>query len=314
MDWLQIALFSSPAVAVLTLLAYALSGQAPVDHDEHSQSHEPVVKPPVFVRHEPPRFTLSLKYKLPAWTSSFEPDWTRRGFGEDYLRFLAGYMCGTHDSRMIGFGMEVPDNIIVASLTQPEIIPALFGLDRLTVIVQEGAVVEFPDGLGDSSVLYMEDYRIETNLQTLFASPGEPDLPDQSGSRLSRVPLPTGFAARCDDCTGRGRAGSRRGDRREIPDGTMLATTDEYSRFVRGYCARGGKIAFVRSYPCREILVARTDLELPPLYGTSALQIIVPKGVDVSFPAGIGHSKLFLMDGFRVEGGGGVEIFSDLKL
>ena len=98
------------------------------------------------------------------------------------------------------------------------------------------------------------------------------------------------------------------------PSGTYWASAAQYTDFVRGYRAHGGKIRYVRDYSCHGILIAWHNLELPPLTGRHALKIIVPVGVEVSFPAGMGHSTLFLMDGFRVEGKSGVEIFSDLEL
>jgi hypothetical protein len=98
------------------------------------------------------------------------------------------------------------------------------------------------------------------------------------------------------------------------------ATARDYNRWLRGYLEASGRITHAYDYPFDRLgmCVAVADFTLPPLYGSSSLDIIVPAGITVVCPDP-GHNKLYFMDGFRKGIGGqhfsvSVPVFSDTEL
>jgi hypothetical protein len=86
-------------------------------------------------------------------------------------------------------------------------------------------------------------------------------------------------------------------------DKTKPATQAEVDRWLEG-----AKVNYPSSddwrvfHGFRDIRFAQEDFILPPLYGTSAVAVLVAPGVRVYRPGGTGHSTLLYMDGFRKEG------------
>lgn len=80
----------------------------------------------------------------------------------------------------------------------------------------------------------------------------------------------------------------------------------EYVAWLKGYLAiEGNDITHAYDYrfPVDSMRVPTSDISLPPLYGAFGLSLIVPVGITVKTPDGRGHSNLYYMDGFRVDGG-----------
>jgi hypothetical protein len=86
----------------------------------------------------------------------------------------------------------------------------------------------------------------------------------------------------------------------------------DYERWLRGYLRNGGKAPhyFNRPWDRWEWVRSKTHLILRPLYGSYALNIIIPEGGTVSGERG--HSNLFFMTDFTVQGR--VSTFSDIEL
>ena len=106
------------------------------------------------------------------------------------------------------------------------------------------------------------------------------------------------------------------------------ATVGEYSQFLVGYLERGGKITTwlmdenledAMKNPFRNlrdpylIWLAPTDFLLPAYCGSSSLRIIIPAGVEVDMPDGVGHSSLYFMKDFTVFGLEHVLMFKDVR-
>ncbi len=52
----------------------------------------------------------------------------------------------------------------------------------------------------------------------------------------------------------------------------------------------------------RGVRFAEEDFILPALYGAQSVTVLVAKGVKIYRHAGMGHSLILYMDGFRMEG------------
>lgn len=98
-------------------------------------------------------------------------------------------------------------------------------------------------------------------------------------------------------------------------------TALEYSRWLKGYLDNGGRLNGASDSQMNShyddhalspfnIYTAISDFELPPLFGAFSLMILVPVGVTVKHD-GLGHNTLFIMDGHRLEGASGVEVYGD---
>lgn len=89
------------------------------------------------------------------------------------------------------------------------------------------------------------------------------------------------------------------------------ATVSEYRSWLAGYIKNGGLSTHCYDYRMPScFMVAKRDFKTIPLYGSQAVEIIVPVGIDV-FDDGLGHCNLYLMDGFKVVGGW-VPVYSDI--
>jgi hypothetical protein len=97
--------------------------------------------------------------------------------------------------------------------------------------------------------------------------------------------------------------------RRRFLQGCRPATAADYATWLRGYLKRGGAITHEYPYPMSRadvVVLTRSGLDLPSLYGARALEVIVPAGLTLSTPATFhgrcGHSTVYLMDGFAIVG------------
>lgn len=91
------------------------------------------------------------------------------------------------------------------------------------------------------------------------------------------------------------------------------ATPVDYNKWITGYIKRGGKPSHAYDYPAgNHLMIATYDIQLMPLYGSSSLNIIVPEGITIKTPEGLGHSNLYFMAGFHCRGGF-VPVFSDTR-
>lgn len=85
----------------------------------------------------------------------------------------------------------------------------------------------------------------------------------------------------------------------------LPANPNEYASWLRGYMEQGRVPTHTYNYRMPgDFYIARRDLRLIPLYGASSVHVIVPEGVTVTKVEGdIGHSTIYYMDGYRVDGG-----------
>lgn len=81
------------------------------------------------------------------------------------------------------------------------------------------------------------------------------------------------------------------------------ATAHEYSQWLAGYRQNGGEVTHFYGYNTpSHWYTATTNIEIEgPLYGANAPSIIVPARFTVTRPQGIGHTNLFLMDGYTAQ-------------
>ncbi len=93
----------------------------------------------------------------------------------------------------------------------------------------------------------------------------------------------------------------------------QFASQDDYLKWLRGFLENGGKITHFYDYMFPDgFHKALRGFNMIPLCGSSAVQIIVPKGVEITSFQGLGHCDLYLMDGFKVQGGW-VPIYKGMK-
>jgi hypothetical protein len=98
------------------------------------------------------------------------------------------------------------------------------------------------------------------------------------------------------------------------------ATVDDYCQWLHEYVENGGEITHVYNYPFKQqsksFLVARSDLEITPLFGASSRHVIIPAGVNCS-TTDLGHNTVYRhasssTTGASVEGTPFVPLFSDI--
>ena len=92
-----------------------------------------------------------------------------------------------------------------------------------------------------------------------------------------------------------------------------LATASQYNEWIAGFIANGGQPTHCYDYPMsnQRFYVAMKDFKLLALFGSRAINVIVPKGIEVKSDD-LGHSHLYFMDGFTCRGGF-VPIFEDTE-
>jgi len=82
------------------------------------------------------------------------------------------------------------------------------------------------------------------------------------------------------------------------------ASPRDYLGWLEGFLARGGEPTHYYDYPMpSEVYVATSALDLYPLYGSAAIQIIAPHGIEVRGELGFGHTNIFEMEGYTARGG-----------
>lgn len=92
------------------------------------------------------------------------------------------------------------------------------------------------------------------------------------------------------------------------------AIKSDYEIWLKGYFKLGKIHTHSYNYPFSRWsgwYKATTDINLPALYGSEGLHIIVKKGVKIKYKD-LGHNELFYMDGYKQEGGI-VPMFSDIS-
>lgn len=90
------------------------------------------------------------------------------------------------------------------------------------------------------------------------------------------------------------------------------ANPQDYERWLTGYLEAGGTISHAYDYPMTgDFCVALRDLTLPALYGSSSISIIVPEGITISAPEGLGHCKLYHLGSPCWVEGGWVPIYTN---
>jgi hypothetical protein len=88
--------------------------------------------------------------------------------------------------------------------------------------------------------------------------------------------------------------------RRELKNEFRKASLHDYTNWLIGFWAKGGKNTHIYDYliPISDWYVAKKDFMVLPLYGSNSIEIIVPEGIN--FLGGeLGHNNLFFEDGFR---------------
>lgn len=83
----------------------------------------------------------------------------KRGSLEHYKKWLKGYLYkGGEITHYYDYEMHTDKLYIISYDTE---IPALYGAMSLMLIVEEGVLVAFPDGLGHNNVYYMDSHEVK---------------------------------------------------------------------------------------------------------------------------------------------------------
>ena len=80
------------------------------------------------------------------------------------------------------------------------------------------------------------------------------------------------------------------------------ARIEDYVAWLEGYIKNGNLPTHSNDYPMSRVIgeffIATNDIEISALYGTSAINIIVPE--KVKFLGGeLGHNNIYLLDGYK---------------
>jgi hypothetical protein len=91
------------------------------------------------------------------------------------------------------------------------------------------------------------------------------------------------------------------------------AEVADYMDWLKGFMEAGGSPTHFYDYdmPTKEWFMAESDLVMPPMYGVSSVNVIVPTGVEVGRIEqknknnfhDVGHNNLYFEDGFVSESG-----------
>lgn len=90
-----------------------------------------------------------------------------------------------------------------------------------------------------------------------------------------------------------------------IHDNIRPATIDDYKEWLQGYIWNGGEATHYYDYnfPTDEFFVLKKSGELPTLYGSYSINIIIPVGLALGVEKNkIGHSNLYYMEDYEHEG------------
>lgn len=95
---------------------------------------------------------------------------------------------------------------------------------------------------------------------------------------------------------------------------TTQASKEDYEAWLAGYINNGGEITHTYDYSWsdRNWCLAVRDFRISPLCGSDALYIIVKSGVKL-LGGDLGHSEVYLMDGFKLLGSW-VPTYEDIRL
>lgn len=92
---------------------------------------------------------------------------------------------------------------------------------------------------------------------------------------------------------------------------TRTASTSDYERWLEKHFNNGGKVRHFRDEKMGGgWFVATDDFRLPPLSGEDSMNVIVPKGVEVTHKE-LGDNKLYHMKDGTLDGGE-AELFTDV--
>ena len=90
------------------------------------------------------------------------------------------------------------------------------------------------------------------------------------------------------------------------------ATSKDYCQWLEGFINQGGEPTHAHDYPMSQhgcFYIAKRDFLMFPLYGASAIHIIVPRAYTYS-GCDLGHCSLYIEDGYQAVGYW-IPIFSD---
>lgn len=89
---------------------------------------------------------------------------------------------------------------------------------------------------------------------------------------------------------------------RVIEENTRPAVLKDYTEWLKAYMEHGGKPTHVYDFNMitDHVFVAVKDFQLPPLYDSDSIILIVPAGITVGCPEGKGHNTIYSMDSQRM--------------
>lgn len=89
-----------------------------------------------------------------------------------------------------------------------------------------------------------------------------------------------------------------------IKRNTRSADVKDYRLWLEGFVAGGGKVTHVYDYDIPDdFIILEKSVEIPTLYGSASIQVIVPHGINPTIENGnLGHNTIYYIDGFKVEG------------
>ncbi len=92
----------------------------------------------------------------------------------------------------------------------------------------------------------------------------------------------------------------------------LQADVYTYSEWLTGYVNRGGAPTHFYEYlfPADRWFLAVADMVMYPLYGATAIHVIIPPGIKVV--GEYGHNRLFWLDGYKTNSA--VPVYSDTTI
>lgn len=81
------------------------------------------------------------------------------------------------------------------------------------------------------------------------------------------------------------------------------ASASHYKQWLTGYLDNGGKPSHFYDYDLpKSFYIATSNFISLNLCGSTAIHVIVPKGIDIDTSEGIGHCSFYLMSDFSIIG------------